>query len=123
MNHLKFNWQAIFALLLLTACTKIETTTLGSELIPVVDNVNTFDTTLSVIANTYVGEEEYRLSASSPHVVGGITKDPVFGRSKATLFFQMKPSAYPFTFASHIDSLTGAGVGFDSAVLILDYIS
>jgi hypothetical protein len=122
VNQLKFNWQAIFALLLLTACTKIETTTLGSELIPVVDNVNTFDTTLSVIANTYVGEEEYRLNGANPHVVGGISQDPVFGSSKATMFFQMKPSAYPFTFATW-DSLQGAGVGFDSAVLILDYIS
>ena len=33
------------------SCAKIDTTALGSNLIPVVDNVNTFDTTLEVITN------------------------------------------------------------------------
>ena len=118
MNQLPLKWPAFFAILILSACTKIDSTHLGSDLIPVVDNVNTFDTVLEVVANNYIGNEEYRLNTSSPHVVGAISEDPQFGTSRATMFFEMKPSTYPFTFG---DSVKGAGVGFDSAVLILDY--
>lgn len=121
MNHIKFKWQAIYVVLLLSACTKIDSTRLGSELLPVVDNVTTFDTILTVVANNYIGNEEYRLNASNPHVVGAISQDPLFGTSKATMFFEMQPSSYPFTFVPHADSLKGTNVGFDSAVLILEY--
>ena len=60
-------WQVFSAIFLLTACTKIDTTHLGSDLIPSVDNVNTFETTLDVVANNYIGNEEYRLNTSNPH--------------------------------------------------------
>lgn len=112
-------WTAATAILLLSACTKIETTELGSDLIPVVDNVKTFETVLNVVANNYLDTLTYRLSADNPHVVGAISADPAFGTSTASMFFQMVPT-FPFKFAA--DSLTGnSKVGFDSAVLILNY--
>ena len=114
-------WQLFSAIFLLTACTKIDTTHLGSDLIPAVDNVSTFETTLDVVANSYIGNEEYRLNASNPHIVGAISHDPLFGSSKASMFFEMKPLDYPYIFV-HYDSLKGADVGFDSAVLVLDYL-
>ncbi len=102
---------------LLAACTKIETTTLGSDLIPVVDNINTFDTVLDVISTNYIPVDSTRMFASDQHVVGGISNDPQFGTSKATMFFEMKPSTFPFSFAPK-DSI----IAFDSAVLVLDYV-
>ena len=108
-------------LFFITACTKIDSTRLGSDLIPVVDNVNTFETILPVVANNYVDDQDYRLNAANPHVVGALTQDPAFGNARATMFFEMKPASYPYTFANP-DSLTGTGTGFDSAVLILDYL-
>ena len=122
MNHRIFKfWTAVSAILLLTSCTKIDSTKLGSELIPVVDNVHTFETVLDVVANNYLDTLPYRLNLTNPHMVGAISEDPVFGTSKSTMFFQVAPSAFPFKF--NADSIKGnSKVGFDSAVLILDYI-
>jgi hypothetical protein len=114
-------WTACFGLLVLSACTKIDSTKLGSELIPAVDNVKTFETTLEVIANNYVDTMAFSLNSTNPHMVGAISQDPVFGTSKATMFFQMAPSSFPYKFVA--DSIKGnSKVGFDSAVLILDYV-
>lgn len=104
----------VVLLLLHTACTKIEQTSMGGDLIPVVDNITTFDTLLQVIANNYIPEDSTRLNQSADHLVGGIHNDPLFGSTRATLFFQMMPTIFPFTFS---DSTTF----FDSAVLILRY--
>lgn len=96
------------------ACTKIEATTMGGDIIPEVDNVHTFDTFLTVISNNYIPADSTRISQGNDHVVGGITNDPLFGSSKATLFFEMKPASYPFEFTDSVKSL-------DSAVLILNF--
>lgn len=117
MNHRTIKWQALCVILFfITACTKIESTQLGSDLIPVVDNVNTFETILPIVANNYIDETEYRLNASNPHMVGAISQDPVFGKSRATMFFEMKPT-FPFVFAA--DTVQ---TFFDSAVLVLSYV-
>ena len=122
MNHRIYKiWTAFCAILALTACTKIDSTKLGSELIPAVDNVKTFETVLDVIANNYLDTMPYSLNTSNPHMVGAISQDPVFGTSSAIMYFQMTPTAFPFKFAA--DSIKGnSKVGFDSAVLILDFI-
>jgi hypothetical protein len=110
------------AILMLTACTKIETTNIGSDLIPVVDNVKTFETVLDVTGNNYLDTLVYKLNRSNPHVVGAISNEPVFGSSSASLFFQMTPASFPYT-ALKRDSIQGSPkVGFDSAVLILDFV-
>ncbi len=97
-----------------TACTKIDTTRMGSDLIPAVDNIHTFETFFPVIANNYIPDDSTRLNAAEDHPAGGITNDPLFGTTKATLFFEMKPTSYKYFFGDSI-------VKFDSAVLILTY--
>ncbi|HSQ43756.1 MAG TPA: DUF4270 family protein [Ginsengibacter sp.] len=100
-------------------CTKIDTTNLGGNLIPPVDNIHTFDTTLSVIANNFdtgVCDSVYRTDL---HALGFINNDPFFGKTTASMYFEMKPQYFPFAFpAAGKDSLL-----LDSAVLILHYSS
>jgi hypothetical protein len=113
---MKFQVYLITVFSILASCTKIDTTRLGGELIPVVDNINTFDTILDVQSFNYIPEDSTRIFLSEPHPAGGIAVDPLFGASKATLFFEMKPATFPFSFAP-----TDSIVGFDSAVLILTF--
>src|SRR5665647_408771 len=99
-------------------CTKIDTTNVGQGLIPVVDNIHTFDTTLTVIANNYddasICDSVYR---SDLHVLGIIANDPLFGKTSANVYLELKPAVYPFTFpASDPGTLS-----IDSAVIILSY--
>lgn len=109
----------ILLILLCWSCTKIDTTTLGGNLIPPVDNVHTFDTTLTVIANNFdipVCDSVYRTDL---HALGIIPNDPYFGKTTASMYFELKPDYFPFTFpASDKDSLV-----LDSAVLVLHYAS
>lgn len=110
-----------YILLILSSwsCTKIDTTTLGGSLIPPVDNIHTFDTTLNVIANNFdtpVCDSVYR---SDLHALGIIPNDPYFGKTTASIYFELQPSYFPFKFpASDKDSLL-----LDSAVLVLHYAS
>lgn len=97
------------------ACTKIDNTTLGNDLIPSVDNINTFDTVLEVIATNEIPDDSTRIFANDPHIAGAIDNDPQFGSSRSSIFFEMKPSSYPYVMTT--DSITH----FDSAVLVLDY--
>ncbi|MEO8414062.1 MAG: DUF4270 family protein [Ginsengibacter sp.] len=107
----------ILLILLLWGCTKIDTTNLGENLIPVVDNIHTFDTTLTVVANNFdppVCDSVYRTDL---HALGIIPNDPFFGTTQANIYFELKPLSYPFAFpASDKDSLI-----LDSAVLVMHY--
>ncbi|TAD92647.1 MAG: DUF4270 family protein [Bacteroidetes bacterium] len=112
-------WFPILTVLLscFAACTKIETTTIGTGLIPAVDNINTFDTVLQVVSNNYVPDDSTRLLLTDAHTVGNIVGDPYFGNTNAQLFFETKPAnSERFQFAPR-DSI----VGFDSAVMVLRY--
>lgn len=120
-KHLVITLGAIItsALILLNSCRKInEATTLGGDLIPPVDNINTFDTTLDV--ETYnelftLVNDSTRSSYSSPQVLGYITNDPLFGKTDARMFLELKPLTYPYKFANLPDS-----VYLDSVVLVLE---
>lgn len=111
-------WHALTAALLCGAfaCTKIETTTIGTGLVPAVDNISTFDTILQVVSNNYIPDDSTRLLPSDDHAVGNVVGDPYFGNTSAQLFFETKPITGKFIFAPY-DSI----VGFDSAVMILRY--
>ncbi len=104
------NWQ----------CTKIDTTTIGGGLIPVVDNVNTFELILPVVANNFDSVAQNKECAiiypGADHVLGTITNDPYFGSTKATIFTELKPVNYPFYFSG-----TTANRTLDSVVLVLNY--
>ena len=118
----------ISTFIFLISCKKInEATTLGSNLIPVVDNITTFETTLDVDVynDTFSlappNYDSLRLRGSSDtYFLGNITNDPLFGTSAATLFTQLKPSGFKFNFGfSNPDSL----IGLDSVVLVLKYVN
>lgn len=108
------------AILLFFYCTKInEATGLGANLIPVVDNINTFDTTLQVEAYNEIFtilNDSIRLTRTDDHFLGVINADPIFGKTNASLFLELKPTYYPFTFENKKDSLY-----LDSVVLVLGY--
>jgi hypothetical protein len=107
----------IFLILSGWSCTKIDTTNLGANLLPVVDNIHTFDTTLAVIANNFDPVACDSVYRSDLHAVGIIPADPYFGKTTASIYFELKPGFYPFKFpASDKDSLI-----LDSAVLVMHY--
>ena len=122
-KHLALTLGAIFTstLILLISCKKInESTTLGSDLIPVVDNINTFDTILTVEAynDTFsVVTDTTRYNTSYTHYLGHIENDPFFGKTDAKLFLELLPPTAKYTFINRPDSLT-----IDSVVLVLDYV-
>jgi len=109
-----------FIIILFSSCTKInEATELGAGLIPAVDNISTFDTTLEVQAYNDIftlATDSQRLAATEEHFLGVINTDPVFGKTDARIFLELKPAFYPFFFPRK-DSLEA-----DSIVLILNYV-
>lgn len=110
----------ITSCVLIFSCRKInEATTIGGELIPEVDNVKTFDTLLDVqvFNDTFsLLTDSTRYTSGYEHFLGNIGNDPFFGRTDATLSLELKPAAFPFSFANKPDSLH-----LDSVVLVLDY--
>lgn len=106
-----------FAMLLIfTGCTRITTTDVGSGLIPPIDGITTLDTTFSVITDNYEDLDTVRVYKADTHTVGVLNTDPLFGKSTASLFFEVGAPAYPFVMNGIKDSII-----VDSAVLVLSY--
>ncbi len=90
---------------------------MGDELIPAVDNVNTFDTLLDVTT-------AYRpLNDSTRHVFGeymalGKLSDPVFGSTTADMYFNLSSASYGSSPFVNYDAVQG----IDSVVLQLAYV-
>lgn len=105
-----------FAGFLFTACTRIGTTELGLGLLPSMDAYNTKDTVLEVETMTVDRPDSLRVYGSDDHIVGTITNDPIFGSTTASMYFQLKPSYFPYNRRGAKDSVV-----IDSAVLILSY--
>ncbi len=99
-----------------SACTRITTTDLGADLIPPIDGVNTKDTMLDVITETFASTDTTRIYGTDAQLLGTISFDPLFGKTRASMFFEMQPEYYPFVIEGHKDSVV-----VDSAVLILSY--
>lgn len=98
-------------------CTKLDTTTLGSDLIPVVDNVNTFADTLDIITTQGIFDDSFKITKLDNNVLGKISNDPLFGTAEAQMYFQLKPTFYPYYFGNAKDTM----VELDSVVLCLSY--
>ncbi len=99
-------------------CTKLDTTDIGGDQLPAVDNVHTFDTTLLINSSQgYFNDSTTAVSLGEDHVVGSIFNDPIFGRTTANIFMQLKPSFYPYYFGNAGDSL----IALDSVVLCMKY--
>jgi hypothetical protein len=106
-----------FVVVLSLGCTKLDTTSLGSDLIPAVDNIHTFGDTLDIITTQGTFTDSFKIFRSENHALGYISNDPIFGKTEANVFLQPKPGFYPFYFGSAGDTL----VGVDSVVLCLSY--
>jgi len=112
-----------FGIALFSYCTKIKGTDIGAELIPLVDNVNTFDTTFEVVATTSLTPDSSlpllgrdASGSAGSYVLGYISNNLQFGKTKASIYFELKPPTYPFSFENVPDSLF-----LDSSVLCLKY--
>ena len=110
----------LFSFLIFSSCKRInESTSLGDDVIPGVDGVTTFDTTLEVEAynGLFTGiTDSLGIGRNDLHLLGNIQNDPLFGKTNAKLFLELKPPYYKFTFANKPDSLH-----LDSVVLVLGW--
>ena len=110
-----FNWN----------CTKIDTTELGGDLLPAVDNVLTFADTLLIDASREpLADDTFKINRSEPHLLGNVNNDPIFGKTRADIFVQLKPSFFPFYFGNPGDTINPSinpKTHFDSAFLCLSY--
>jgi hypothetical protein len=99
------------------SCTKInEATELGGDLIPAVDNVNTFEVVLNTVSNNFLFDDSSKVSYSDL-VAAGDLDDPEFGSTHANFYFNILPSQlgiYPFKSKDSI-------VVMDSVVLSLAF--
>ena len=111
----------IFFSFLSWQCTKIDTTNLGSGLIPAIDNVNTFETIINVVANNFdsipFGKGCATIYPTDDHALGYIGNDPYFGTTKATIYTEVKPPFFPFYLPAKPADRT-----LDSIVLVLSYL-
>lgn len=105
----------LFLFFLNWSCTKIDTTELGQGLIPVVDNINTFDTTIDVIVNNFdtVSSECDSMPSTDMHALGIIDNDPYFGKTSANIYVEFKPQSFP--------NIISDSLNLDSAFLVLHY--
>lgn len=110
----RFTYFTILATLLFS-CTRIGTSALGVDFLSQ-DAIGTKDTVLDVETETIVLEDSLRIYPYDQQVIGDITNDPIFGTTSASIFFQLKPSFYPFYIKGTQDSII-----VDSAVLVLSY--
>ena len=101
----------------IVSCKKInEATELGGDLIPAVDNVNTFEVALNTVTNNLRYNDTTKVNYSDL-VAAGDLNDPEFGQTHANFLFNILPAnlgVYPFV---HKDSVRVV----DSVVLTLDY--
>lgn len=108
---------ALFTVILLvSSCSKIDTTALGGDLIPEIDNINTFETFLDIITDNKLFDDTTRMLYSSAHALGIIENDAEFGKTTAQMYASFAPAlyrTYPFT---RRDSVI-----IDSVVLSLAY--
>lgn len=123
----KLSWLLVPAALFLTfsvgmqSCRKInEATELGGSLIPVVDNINTFETYLDVETDNGTFNGSTTTSPSDVVAIGAVTNDPEFGKTKADLYFNYGPASYGVGTYPYYKR---DSVQVDSVVLQLGYVA
>ncbi|MFZ1527268.1 MAG: DUF4270 family protein [Ferruginibacter sp.] len=112
----------LFVVLLAWGCTKLDTTNLGTDLIPAVDNVHTFRDTFNIETTQGFFNDTSVVTLSDNYALGTISNDPLFGTTEANIYLQLKPPFYPYYFGFATDTVKNyTGVGVDSVVLCLSY--
>lgn len=120
-KHSLFFFFAILLIVIgLVSCKKInEATDLGGDLIPAVDNINTFETYLP----TETDNREWLADSTTLNfydniALGYINNDPDFGKTQADIYFDVRRISYGvYPFIAKKDSITS----IDSVVLSLSY--
>ncbi len=108
---------ALFTIIsLISSCSKIDTTALGGELIPEIDNINTFETFLDIITDNKLFDDTTRMLYSSDHALGIIENDAEFGKTTAQMYASFAPAFYNTSPFTRRDSVI-----IDSVVLSLAY--
>ncbi|MGN6418527.1 MAG: DUF4270 family protein [Pseudobacter sp.] len=103
-------------LFLYSSCTKVDSTDLGNDLIPQVDNVHTFETVLDVTTDNFLYPDSTFSTADDLAALGQISNDPEFGATTADIYSGFIPAA----FGTH-PFLNKDSVKIDSVVLSLTY--
>lgn len=86
-----FFFAALFLLVGFISCKKInEATDLGGDLIPAVDNVNTFEVALNTVTNNLLYNDTTKVNYSDL-VAAGDLNDPEFGTTHAGFHFNLTP--------------------------------
>jgi hypothetical protein len=87
---------SVFALLLTvySSCSRIDTTDIGNNLIPAVDNVSTFEASFDVITDNFQDVDTSRIFDEEDHALGTISNDPIFGKTTAAIYFNVSPAAF-----------------------------
>lgn len=123
IRYLALSIASVFvaAVMLFSSCRKInESTEIGGDLIPPVDNITTFDTLIDVQAFndsfTFANDSQY-LGRNEEFFLGRINNDPLFGKTDAQIFLELKPLLYGIYPFARNDSLK-----IDSIVLVLSYV-
>ena len=114
-----FPYRFTFFLLFITlffSCTKITTTDIGAGLIPPVDGVVTKDTVLDVVSKN-TAYDTISVGISDNHVLGYVD-DAIFGKTTASINFQIATPTVPFSWGISKDNII-----VDSIVLCLSYQS
>jgi len=103
---------------ILTGCQKInDATTIGNGVIPAVDNISTFETTLYTETDNFLLTDSTRVLTTDVMALGHIQNDAVFGQVHADGYFSIVPPnsmIYPFY---RKDSI----IAIDSVILSLAY--
>ncbi|MFV0604821.1 MAG: DUF4270 domain-containing protein [Niabella sp.] len=108
-------------IILFISCSKINLPTdIGQGLIPDVDNIHTFDTTIDVESYNHFYaslNDTLRARIGYEQFLGVIDNDPLFGKTDARLFFQVGLPNSKFYFPNTPDKLF-----IDSVVLVLNHV-
>ncbi|MEO7444927.1 MAG: DUF4270 family protein [Ferruginibacter sp.] len=109
-------------IIFIASCTKLDTTNLGADIIPPVDNINTFADTFNITSTQGFFDDTIKITRDEDHVLGRINNDPLFGTTQANIYLQLKPSFYPYYYGNAGDTVKGySNVGVDSVVLCFAY--
>ncbi len=119
MNRKLFAPLSVLALfLLVNSCSRIDTTDIGNDLIPAVDNINTFDTIFEVVTDNFLFDDSSRVYDTEDHALGVIANDPVFGSLNASIYFNVSPATFGARPFIPLDSIK---FPIDSVVLSMAY--
>jgi hypothetical protein len=125
IRSIRFILFCFSLLFIVSSCKKLnEASEIGGDVIPGADGVNTFDTSLtSLQAYNHIFEankDSAIVGLVNDQILGNISNDPLFGKTNAKMFLQLKPEVYPWSFSGvyNKDSLY-----IDSVVLVLGWNS